>query len=108
MLHKAQAKFTDGRSRNILKLKPYMDAEAIVLKHLPGKGKYKGMMGSIKVRWQKSANESVEFKIGTGFSDKDRANPPSIGSIVTFKYHGLTKHKLPRFASFLRVRAAAK
>ncbi len=108
ILHKAQAKFTDGRSQNILKLKPYMDAEAIVLKHLPGKGKYKGMTGSITVRWQQSANESVVFNIGTGFSDKERAIPPSLGSIITFKYHGLTKNKLPRFASYLRVRAAAK
>lgn len=104
MLHRAQAMFTDGRSHNILKLKPYMDAEAIVLEYRPGKGKYKGLMGAIKVRWQKGRNETVEFKIGTGFSDEDRANPPPIGSIITFKYHGFTSNKIPRFASFLRRR----
>ncbi len=108
MLHRAKAMHTEGRSHNLLKLKPYMDAEAIVLEHLPGKGKYEGLMGSIKVRWQESANEFVEFKIGTGFSDKDRKNPPGIGSTITFKYHGLTKNKLPRFASFLRVRQTEK
>ncbi|MFT5082416.1 MAG: DNA ligase-1, partial [Lentisphaeria bacterium] len=104
MLHRAQAMFTSGRSQNIFKLKPYMDAEAIVLEHLPGKGKYEGLMGAIKVRWKKDVNEFVIFKIGTGFSDEDRANPPSIGSTITFKYHGLTINELPRFASFLRHR----
>ena len=108
MLHRAQAMFTDGRSDSILKLKPYMDAEAVVLEHLPGQGKYEGLMGSIRVRWQTSANEYVEFNIGTGFSDEERANPPNIGSLVTFKYHGLTKNKLPRFASFLRIRKDVK
>ncbi len=31
-------------------------------------------------------------------------NPPSIGTIVTFKYYGFTKNGIPKFASFLRVR----
>ncbi len=43
------------------------------------------------------------FRIGSGFSDAERADPPAIGSIVTFKYHGRTKNGLPRFASFLRM-----
>jgi len=37
------------------------------------------------------------------FSDAERAAPPPIGSVVTFKYHGRTKYDRPRFASFLRV-----
>ena len=45
------------------------------------------------------------FKIGTGFSDSERKNPPAIGSIVTYKYFGLTNKGIPRFASFVRVRA---
>ena len=44
------------------------------------------------------------FKLGGGFSNKDRENPPKIGSYVTFKYYGLTKNNKPKFASFLRVR----
>ncbi|VUD56641.1 DNA ligase [Thalassocella blandensis] len=108
MLHKAQAMFINGRNQNLLKLKPYMDAEAIVLAHLPGKGKYKAKMGSIKVRWQKDADDFVEFNIGTGFTDKERENPPAIGSTITFKYHGLTKNKLPRFPSYLRIRTDAE
>ncbi|MBG9992059.1 MULTISPECIES: DNA ligase [Pseudoalteromonas] len=100
MLHLASAKHSNGRSSALLKLKPYLDAEAIVIAHLPGKGKYQGMLGALRV---KTAQGQV-FSIGTGFNDAERATPPEIGSAVTYRYHGLTKNGLPRFASFLRVR----
>lgn len=45
----------------------------------------------------------IRFKIGSGFSDKDRAAPPPIGTTITYKYYGLTKNGLPRFPVFLRV-----
>jgi DNA ligase 1 len=100
MLHLANAKYKSGRSNTLLKLKPYLDAEAVVIAHLPGKGKYTGMLGALEV---KTPHGQI-FKIGTGFSNKQRQTPPAIGSTVTYRYHGLTKHGLPRFASFLRVR----
>jgi len=37
-------------------------------------------------------------------SNRDRTNPPKIGSIITFKYKELTKNKKPRFPVFMRVR----
>ena len=100
MLHLATARHSTGRSDALLKLKPYFDDEAVVIGHLPGKGKYTNMLGALRVRSQ----QGVEFSVGSGFTDKDRANPPPIGSIITYKYHGYTKNGLPRFASFLRVR----
>ncbi|AQQ02095.1 DNA ligase [Pseudoalteromonas sp. SG45-5] len=100
MLHLASAKHSSGRSNTLLKLKPYLDAEAVVIAHLPGKGKYQGMLGALRV---KTAQGQV-FSIGTGFSDAERSIPPEIGSTVTYRFHGLTKNGLPRFASFLRVR----
>lgn len=100
MLHLASAKHTAGRSDALLKLKPYLDAEAIVIAHLPGKGKYQGMLGAIRVKTEKGK----VFSIGTGFSDAQRKTPPPVGSTVTYRYHGLTKNGKPRFASFLRVR----
>lgn len=103
MLQKADAMFSNGRSGNLLKLKPYMDAEARVIAHLPGKGKYKDLLGSLLVRYNSASGEALEFKIGSGFSDKVRHNPPPIGSVVTFTYHGFTQRGVPRFASFLRV-----
>lgn len=101
MLHLASAKHQGGRSDALLKLKPYLDAEAQVIAHLPGKGKYQGMLGALLVR----SGEGVEFKIGTGFTDKQRQHPPAIGSVISYQYHGYTKNGLPRFASFLRERA---
>jgi DNA ligase 1 len=48
--------------------------------------------------------EGRRFRIGTGFSDAQRRDPPPIGTLVTYRFHGRTAQGLPRFASFLRVR----
>ena len=100
MLHRADALYVTGRSKALLKLKPLLDTEAKVIGHIPGKGKFEGMLGSLEVE----SPDGKRFRIGTGFIDAVRKNPPAIGSIVTYKYRGLTKNGLPRFASFLRVR----
>ena len=100
MLHRAAAKYRATRSNDLMKLKRYDDAEATVLGHLAGKGKYSGMLGALLVK----NDEGVTFKIGGGFSDLERANPPKIGSIITYKYYGKTNNNVPRFASFLRTR----
>ncbi|SFC85514.1 DNA ligase [Pseudoalteromonas denitrificans] len=100
MLHHQNATFQSGRSRNLIKLKPFMDAEATVIALLPGKGKFKGMLGSLLVK----TTSGIEFKIGSGFTDFERKNPPKIGDIITFSYHGLTKNQIPKFASFMRIR----
>ena len=49
-------------------------------------------------------SEGGRFKLGTGFTDAQRANPPKIGSTVTYAYKDTTKNGKPKFASFLRVR----
>ncbi|MCF2857871.1 DNA ligase [Pseudoalteromonas sp. SMS1] len=100
MLHDKYAEHQHGRTAHLLKYKPKFDAEAVVIAHLPGKGKFKGMMGALKVRMA----SGVMFNLGTGFSDQERHSPPPIGSTVTFQYQGKTKYGKPRFASFLRVR----
>ncbi|NWO03484.1 MAG: DNA ligase [Idiomarinaceae bacterium] len=100
MLHLATALHQSGRSDALLKLKPYFDEEAEVIAHLPGKGKYTDMLGALRVRNQ----QGIEFSVGTGFTDAERANPPPVGSIITYKYHGYTSNGVPRFASFLRIR----
>ncbi|QJR80439.1 DNA ligase [Alteromonas pelagimontana] len=100
MLHLATARHHSGRSSALLKLKPYFDDEAEVIAYLPGKGKYTGMLGALRVK----NTQGVVFSVGSGFTDNGRANPPPIGSIITYKYHGFTNNGLPRFASFLRIR----
>jgi DNA ligase-1 len=100
MLHLADAPYTTGRSDVLLKLKPQLDTEAVVVEHIPGKGKYLGMTGSLRVE----SPEGRRFVLGTGLSDQVRKNPPAIGTTVTYTYRGLTSSGLPRFASYLRVR----
>ncbi|RLB85399.1 MAG: DNA ligase [Deltaproteobacteria bacterium] len=89
-----------GRSAHVLKVKKFWDMEGVVIGLNKGKGKYETMMGSLTLKLE----NNIIFKLGTGFTDQNRKNPPSIGTIVTFKYYGFTKNGIPRFASFLRVR----
>ena len=100
MLHRADAAYETGRSETLLKVKAWHDAEADVIGHVAGKGKYRGMLGALKVR----APDGREFSLGTGFSDAQRQNPPIVGSTVTYRYRELTAKGMPRFASFWRVR----
>ena len=100
MLKRKASLYHAGRSDDLLKVKTFEDAEAVVVGHLPGKGKYHGMMGALEV----ALDNGRRFRIGTGFSDADRRHPPAQGATVTFRYRGLTATGLPRFASFLRVR----
>jgi DNA ligase-1 len=100
MLHRADALWQTGRSDVLLKLKPQQDAEALVVAHEAGQGKYQGMLGAIVVM----TPEGQRFRLGTGFTDAQRRNPPAIGSTVTYRYRDLTSTGLPKFASFLRMR----
>jgi DNA ligase 1 len=102
MLHLASATYVTGRSDVLLKLKPYLDAEAKVVGSRAGKGKYAGQMGALQVE----TPEGRRFFIGTGFSDELRRNPPAVGSNITYRYRDLTATGLPRFASFLRLYSA--
>ena len=100
MLHKADSLYQQGRSNDLLKLKLYQDAEAIVTGHTPGKGQFTGLLGALEVKTAAGKN----FRLGTGFSINQRKDPPPIGTVITYKYWGLTSTGLPRFASFLRRR----
>ncbi len=100
MLHHGQSFYRSGRSSDLLKLKPLHDAEAKVLQHLPGKGKYQSMLGSLLVELP----NGLQFRIGSGFTDAQRQNPPAVGAIITFQYSGLTRRGIPRFARFQRQR----
>ena len=104
MLHRANARYLTGRSHALLKVKQYQDAEARVIQHLAGKGKFTHLLGSIVVEDQ----NGLQFKIGTGFSLQQRKHPPTIGSIITYKYFGKTRKGLPRFASFLHLRPSSQ
>ena len=101
VLHHRHAHYRAGRSEDLLKYKPYDDAEARVVGYSAGQGKYAGQLGALLVE----RPDGLRFRIGSGFSDAQRTHPPAIGSHVTYRYNGLTGNGTPRFARFLHVRA---
>ncbi len=100
MLRQPESAYEPGRSPTLLKVKPYDDAEATVIAHEPGKGKYAGKLGALRVR----TDDGREFSIGSGFTDADRESPPPVGTVITYRFRGLTAKGLPRFPGYLRVR----
>jgi DNA ligase 1 len=98
MLHRANSRYAAIRSNDLLKLKPYDDAEAQVVGYLPGKGKYTGWVGALRVR----TASGLEFNLGSGLSDEQRRQPPRLGSWITYGYHGFTARGIPRFARLVK------
>ena len=86
-----------GRSAGFLKWKSVYDDECVVVAHHPGKGKYAGLMGAVSCE-----NARGRFRIGSGWQDADRREPPAVGARITYRYRGFTKKGLPRFATYLR------
>jgi len=103
MLREPGSKYVAGRSTTLLKVKTFHDAEAVVVGHQAGAGRHKGRMGALLVRLP----DGTDFAVGTGFSDRERENPPAIGATVTFRYQELSDTGVPRFPSWVGVRADA-
>jgi DNA ligase-1 len=100
MLRQPDSVYEPRRSPTLLKVKPYDDAEAKVIAHEPGKGKYAGKLGALRVR----TDDGREFSIGSGLSDAERDSPPPVGTVITYRFRGLTANGMPRFPSYLRIR----
>lgn len=98
MLHRADAPVAAGRSGLLMKLKPHLDAEAVVVATRPGAGKHRGAVGALEVE----AGDGRRFLVGSGLSDALRRDPPPPGSVITYRYRELTSTGLPRFATYLR------
>lgn len=100
MLRRRDSLYPGDDRYDLLKLKLWDDAEAEVIGWIPGKGRLAGLMGSLLVR----LDNGREIRIGTGFSDAERQQPPAIGTRITFQYQGFTSTGLPRFARYWRPR----
>lgn len=103
-LHRGASLYTAQRNGDLLKFKTHEDSEARVVGHIAGKGKYAGQLGALLVELPAVAGQPARrFKLGTGFTDAQRQDPPALGSVVTYRFRGLTDGGIPRFASFMRV-----
>lgn len=100
MLRKPGSAYEAKRSSTLLKVKRMIDAEATVVGYQAGTGKFTNMMGALLCIDERGR----QFKIGTGFSDEERSNPPAIGSKITYRYQELTKDGAARFPSFIAIR----
>lgn len=100
MLQHKFAHYSSGRQSGLYKLKRWQDSDAIVVGRTAGKGKYRGALGALIVEIE----GGLQFRIGSGFSDAERKKPPTIGSVITYRYSGKSKKGIPRFASFVRLR----
>ncbi len=103
MMRRPGSAYEIGRSRSLLKVKTFHDAEAIVVEHLPGLGKHKGRLGALLV----AMPDGKRFSVGTGFTDDERSRPPPIGAVITYRYQELSDGGVPRFPSFVGVRIDA-
>ena len=105
-LHRGASLYTAQRNGDLLKFKTHEDSDATVVGHIAGKGKYAGQLGALLVELPAAQGQPARrFKLGTGFTDAQRQDPPALGSVVTYRFRGLTDGGIPRFASFMRVAA---
>ncbi|EIM79127.1 nucleic acid-binding protein [Stereum hirsutum FP-91666 SS1] len=95
MLRKPGSKYEGRRSSTLLKIKPFFDAEAEVTGYVPGKGKHTGSTDALKCKMA----SGKAFAVGSGLSDRQRARPPKVGTIIVYRFQELTKDGVPS-ASF--------
>jgi len=102
MLRKPGSPYEVGRSQTCLKVKSFLDLEAVVIGYVGGEGKYEGMVGALECELE----DGTRFTVGTGLKDRERrydAAPP-LGSIVTIHCKELTDARVPREPTFHGVR----
>ncbi|WP_163783466.1 DNA ligase [Myxococcus vastator] len=103
MLRQPGSRYEAGRSHTLLKVKSFKDDEARVVGHVAGAGRHKGRLGALEVELR----NGTRFSVGTGLSDAERASPPPVGAIITFRYQELSNDGVPRFPSYVGVRVDA-
>lgn len=117
-----KAAWIPKRSHSILKYKPYLDDEAVIVGYVAGKegktGQMLGKIGALIVRWGEK-----EFEIGTGMTHEERefdsgairrsmvpgqrierinGKHLKLGQQITFKYRELTDEGIPKEARYWR------
>jgi DNA ligase-1 len=113
MLRAPGSPYQTKRSKYMLKYKIKEDAECILREYIPGDGKYKGMLGSLKCELITDGKPNGIFtQIGTGLNDSQRENYKNvnssdyipIGSIISFSYMEMTKEGVSRHPVYRGIR----
>lgn len=112
MLRTPHSVWEPRRSRALLKVKKFYDAEAIVVGYAGGAGRLAGTLGALVLEGEvpvalcATETKKQSFQL-SGFTDEERARAETLfplGSTVTYKYNDITTDGLPRFLRFYRKR----
>jgi len=102
MIRKPDSLYSPKRSKYLLKIKHFLDEDAIVLGYEKGKGRLSNTVGKILVKWVKN---DAKFLIGSGFSDSLRDNMEKelpIGTTIIVKFFEINPDTLkPRFPVYV-------
>ena len=109
MLRMPGSLYETKRSHTLLKYKEMHDAECRIIGYKAGAGKYKGLLGAFTC--ELVSDTAKRFTL-SGMNDCIRKNynksssqyAHPIGTVVTFKYNGLTKKGIPRHPQYMRKR----
>lgn len=88
-----------------LKLTAYKAMDVRVIGWEYGTGKNKHVVGKLICYYYTQENEKIEFKVGSGFSDDERAAfMRDTPRMIEIEFRQFTKDKKPRFPVFIRPR----
>jgi DNA ligase-1 len=92
--------WTPMRTNSCIKVKGCLDAEGTLVEFMPGLGKYLGVIGSLRLKWN---GKSIQV---SGLTDEERGSnsPFKIGDTITFKFREFTVDGYPKEPRFDRVR----
>jgi len=114
MLKDPSSPYEGKRSKYLLKYKPAFDAEAMIIGHKPGQGKYKGLLGGFVCKqlinhdtyMSIDEDEDHTFSV-SGMDDNVRESYKEthpLGTIISYEHSGKTDKGKPRFGRYLRIR----
>ena len=107
MLRAPHSVYERRRSSTLYKWKPFLDAEARVIGYEQGQNGAAGQVGSLvcETYSQEQQDESPKrFCVGSGLTQFLRQHPPPIGTMIRYRYSGLSSQGLPRFPRYAGTR----
>jgi DNA ligase-1 len=107
IMNNPEAFYCDGRTDNILKYKPILDNECVIVDYKPGNGRNAGRLGAFIVHPIEDGvpDPKREFSI-SGMSDLVRSSYKSthpIGAVLRYCCTEYTKNGKPRFPRYLGI-----
>lgn len=114
MLKNPDSLYVNGRSPDMVKVKPSFDVEAVIIDYKMGKGKYKNMLGGFECKplinmdtYHVIDNKEKHEFTTSGMDDSIRENykiTHPVGTVITITHNGYTDSGKPRFARYIRKR----